>query len=263
MTSSSDASARIYQQLRSLIAAEQLVAGERLGTERELAVRLDVSRALLRQALEMLEGESLIKRLIGRGGGIFVSDGKVERELNWIVGVPTFLRQQGFRSSTRVIHARLAISGPDEARILGVSQGSPIFEIKRLRLANETPLSLEIAKLPAQRFPHLLERNLEGSLYDIIAKEYGHILARADEYIEARHVAGDEGLLLEVPELAPVLEFRRLTTDSAGVVVELAQDVFRADRIRMSAHAGGQPPHARVADRDKRRVPARLSPSGR
>jgi GntR family transcriptional regulator len=251
MSEPSDASARVVRQLRSLINSERLVAGERLGTERELAERLNVSRAILRLALTQLEGENLIKRLIGRGGGVFVSDGKVERELNWIVGVPTFLRQQGFRSSTTIVHSRLAVSGPDEARILRLDVGDPIYEVKRLRFANEIPLSLEIAKLPAQQFPHLLEKDLEGSLYSVITREYAHVLTRADEYIEARPALGDEASLLGIPESAPVLEFRRITTNSVGVVVEHAQDVFRADRIRVSAHAGGQPPNARVADRER------------
>ncbi|MFI5080745.1 MAG: GntR family transcriptional regulator, partial [Streptosporangiales bacterium] len=77
------------------ISAGQLRPGQRLGAERALAAELGVSRATLRQALAVLADNGMVRRVPGRGGGTFISKGKIERDLSRVVGVPALLRSQG------------------------------------------------------------------------------------------------------------------------------------------------------------------------
>lgn len=239
----------LYWRLRSLIAAEQLLPTERLGTERELAERMNVGRNLLRQAIELLEQEGLVTRTIGRNGGVYVSDGKVNRHLNLLAGVPTFLRRQGFISSTKVISARIGLSTADEARALGLPVGAPVYEINRLRLADGVPLSLETGRLPPACFPGLLDHDL-GSLYDLLTREYDTTPTRADERIEGRNPSHEEAAALGIDESAIVFDIRRVTKDQSGRPIEYARDVFRADRTRIQVLAGeGRVvPHTRTAN---------------
>jgi len=69
--------------LLELIAVGALRPGQRLGAERELAETLGVSRSTLRQALAVMEESDVVRRIPGRGGGTFVSQHKIERDLNW------------------------------------------------------------------------------------------------------------------------------------------------------------------------------------
>src|SRR5512140_3801490 len=85
------------------ISAGELVPGQRLGAERDLAVAFGVSRSTLRQALGALESAGVVHRVPGRGGGTFVAHGKVERDLSQVVGVPQLLRRQGIVAGTRVV----------------------------------------------------------------------------------------------------------------------------------------------------------------
>src|SRR3954454_3719465 len=87
--------------------------GERVGAERELAERLGVSRSTVRAALADLERNGVVRRTRGRGGGIFVADRKVERDLTSLAGLPAYLRRQGFRSDARVLST--ATVEPDDA----------------------------------------------------------------------------------------------------------------------------------------------------
>src|SRR5262252_4894886 len=89
--------------LADQISAGRLRPGQRLGAERALAAELGVSRAALRQALAVLEEGGLVRRVPGRGGGTFVSKGKIERDLSRVVGVPALLRSQGVVAGTRVL----------------------------------------------------------------------------------------------------------------------------------------------------------------
>src|ERR1700712_5126707 len=93
----------VRQMLLAHIGDGKLKAGEKLASERELALELGVSRSSLRQALSLLEQTGAVRRVPGRGGGTFVSQPKIERDLSHVVGVPALLRAQGFTAGTRVV----------------------------------------------------------------------------------------------------------------------------------------------------------------
>ena len=139
--------------LADQISAGHLRPGQRLGAERALATELGVSRAALRQALAVLEEGGLVRRVPGRGGGTFVSKGKIERDLSRVVGVPALLRSQGVVAGTRVLSARLAPGDETAARALRLRPGELVIDLVRIRLADGSPFSVEHLMLPADRFP--------------------------------------------------------------------------------------------------------------
>ena len=99
----------VRRTLARQIAAGELRPGQRLGAERAMAAELGVSRALLRQALSILEDGGMIRRVPGRGGGTYVSRGKIDRDMSSrIEGIPALLRSQGMTAGTHVLSARLA-----------------------------------------------------------------------------------------------------------------------------------------------------------
>lgn len=57
----------VLRVLRERLSKDDAAAGSRLPPERELAAQLNVSRRVLREALEILEQERLIERVPGRG----------------------------------------------------------------------------------------------------------------------------------------------------------------------------------------------------
>lgn len=67
------ASNLIVEQIRLLIAEGQLVAGDRLPSERELGDRFGASRVTVREALKMLEATGLVTIKVGARGGAFVT----------------------------------------------------------------------------------------------------------------------------------------------------------------------------------------------
>src|SRR3954471_22469400 len=72
------AHAQIEAWLADAVSRGRLVPGERLPPERELAGRLGVSRMTVRHALASLERRGLVARRVGRGGGTFVAEPKLE-----------------------------------------------------------------------------------------------------------------------------------------------------------------------------------------
>ena len=85
--SDAPAHASIADGLAEAIGSGELAPGERLPPERELAARLGVSRMTLRQALGSLERRGLMARRVGRLGGTFVAEPKIERDLTALAGL--------------------------------------------------------------------------------------------------------------------------------------------------------------------------------
>jgi GntR family transcriptional regulator len=235
---------RTAEDVRRILSAEisagHLRAGQRLGAERALAAELKVTRATLRQALAVLEESDLVRRVPGRGGGTFVTRGKIERDLSQVVSVPTLLRNQGVVAGTRVLSARLAPADADTVHELGLHPGDLVVDLVRIRLADGSPISVERAKLPADRFPGLLELPLGGSLYELLEARYGAHPKEAAERIESVIASADEAMILGVVPGAPLLSITRTTIDTSDKPIEFSHDLFRGDRTRIVVRAPGR-----------------------
>jgi GntR family transcriptional regulator len=225
--------------LTERIATGHLRPGQRLGAERALAADLGVSRATLRQALAVLADSGVVRRVPGRGGGTFVSRDKIERDTSRVVGVPALLRSQGVVAGTRVISAGLSAAEEPVARALGLRRGDLVVDLNRIRLADGSPIVVEHARFPADRFLGLLELPLGGSVYELLEAHFGTRPAEAVEQIEVVTASADEAQVLDVAAGSPLLAITRTTSDSDGAPIEFSQDLFRGDRIRIVVRTPG------------------------
>jgi GntR family transcriptional regulator len=219
------------------IAGGALLAGERLGAERDMSERYGVSRSTLRAALDALESAGAVRRVPGRSGGTFVAERKVERDLTSLTGLPSYLRRQGFESGARVLSTTTAEADAETAAALAIAVGSVVFEIVRVRLADGEPISYERARFPAGRFPGLLDHPLGGSLYALLERVYGLLPGEAEERIEVVGASASASRVLGVRRSAPVVSVARITVDAEGRPFELSHDLFRADRVRIVVRA--------------------------
>jgi GntR family transcriptional regulator len=231
---------RLRRRMLTDIGSGELSPGDKLGSERELAEQYGVSRATLRQVLAALEEAGLVRRAAGRGGGTFISHAKVEHDLTKVVGVPAYLARQGYAAGTRVVATMMSVADAPTRRTLQLGEDDLVVDIRRLRLADGTPLSLDHARFPAERFPGLLEQPLGGSLYELIEKEYGVSIADAEETVEVVHATDEEAGLLAVNVGDPLVAITRATYDTDGTPFEFSYDLFRADRTRITLRTPGR-----------------------
>ena len=243
------AAERVRRQLLDRIEHGLLRPGERLGAERELAAEIGVSRSTVRQALAVLESAGAVRRIPGRGGGTFVRAQKVERDLSRVVGVPALLRAQGMTSGSRIMSTAIEQADEETAMALELGPGAYVVDVVRIRLADGLPISLEHVRLPAERFPRLLDLPLGGSLYDLLEKHYDTAPGEAEEHIEVVAAAEDEASILGTETGAPLLSITRTTKDAQGVLFEFSHDLFRADRTIISVRTPATPRSTRGAGR--------------
>ena len=234
------ATSELVYRIRALIRDQELQPGERLGSERALAQSLGISRSDLRMALAVLEASHEVIRKIGRAGGIVVSDGRLERNINTVESLPAIARRQGMRVSSKVLQAVIAPASPSDIRLLKLPGEHPmVYDITRLRYIEDQPLSLERSHLPAYLFPMFLTRDLTTPFYTMFERDYDVRPYSVDETLES--VVGDaqENELLEIEPETPLMRIHRIAFTAEGTPFERAIDVYVADRMRFTMHHSG------------------------
>jgi GntR family transcriptional regulator len=227
------AHAQIEDWLADAIAAGQLTPGDRLPTEHDLAAWLGVSRMTLRHALSELAQRGLVTRAVGRGGGTFVAEPKLEQDLTTLAGFSEQLRRHGKVAGARVLAAARIAASPAAAAALELPEGDPVHDVRRIRLADGRPIVIEHSQFPAGLFPDLLDCRLDGSLYDLLADNYGLRPHRARESLEPVVAGVREAEALEVSEGAPLMLVERTAYSATGQPLEYARDLFRGDRTKV------------------------------
>jgi len=215
------------------IAVGALRPGDRLPAEHDLAAWFGVSRMTLRHALAELAGRGLVARTTGRHGGTFVAAPKLEQDLTTLAGFSEQLRRHGMVAGARVLSAAPRPAGPAAGAALQLGEGDPVYEVRRIRLADGRPIVLERSLFPAARFPGLLDLRLDGSLYELLEVTYGLRPYRARESLEPVTAGVREAEALEVAEGAPLMLVERTAYARSGEPVEFARDLFRGDRTKV------------------------------
>ncbi|MFY9926912.1 MAG: GntR family transcriptional regulator [Streptosporangiaceae bacterium] len=222
--------AQIEDWLAGQIAAGELVPGDRLPTEHDLAAWFGVSRMTLRHALAELARRGLVTRTVGRRGGTFVAAPKLEQDLTTLAGFSEQLRRHGMVAGARVLSASPREADPAAQAALGTDA---VYEIQRVRLADGKPVALERSLFPAARFPGLLDLPLDGSLYELLEAHYGLRPHRARESLEPVTAGAREADVLELGIGAPLMQVERTAYARSGEPLEFARDLFRGDRTRI------------------------------
>ena len=232
------AHARIAQWLEDLVVSGDLEPGDKLPPEVEIATSLGVSRMTLRQALGAVEAKGFIDRRRGRFGGSFVASPRFELDHASLPGFTEQMIRIDVEPGARVLGATTRRPDPVVAKALGLRRTDQVHGIRRVRTANDEPIVLEEAFVPAAVFPGLLSQNLHGSLYAAM-RAYGHAPQTAEERIEATQATVEQSDILGIAPASPLLLITRTSFTADGVAVEFSRDHLRSDRaaIRIKSRA--------------------------
>ena len=221
-----------HQQLRTILAelaTTHLRPGDMLPSERQLCADYGVSRITVREALGQLVSEGLLVRTQGKG--TFVAHRPARSRLH-IASFQEDMRRMGLEPSTVVLTAARATPPAHTVERLRLPPQGTAYHVRRLRLADRAPMSVDDAWYSAELLPDLDRLDLQASLYDILARHYGRPIDHAEQTVSAG-LAGEEiGRLLGIPASGPVLKFDRVSY-SRGDAVEHARSWYRADRYEL------------------------------
>jgi GntR family transcriptional regulator len=219
--------------LRSRIAQNVWGQGDRLPSESQLCQEFGVSSITVRRAVATLVAEGLLVRLQGKG--TFVSnDHAIVQGPPQLTSFTEDMHLRGWRSSARLVALRTERAPAAIGTKLGLTPGALVTLVTRVRLADDLPVAIQTAYVPALLFPGLEEHDFRsGSLYEIFEHSYGCKPANATEVYNASMVTAAEAELLKVDPNSPAFRVERLTTDSTGRRIELVESVIRGDRYTL------------------------------
>jgi GntR family transcriptional regulator len=226
----------IYYQLeegiKEAIQQQELIPGEMIPSEREYAEKYGISRMTVRQALSNLVNDGYLYRQ--RGKGTFVAHQKIEQPLQGLTSFSEDMRSRGLEPSTRVISFTEVEASHDLAAKLEVEAGALLFELKRVRLADQLPMAYEMLYISKELAKGLTKEIAVNSIYDYVENKLGLKIQHGRQVLEASIARKTEAEMLEVAEGAPVLLIERRTTLDTNKPFELVRSVYRADRYKFT-----------------------------
>jgi GntR family transcriptional regulator len=221
-----------HEQLRAILTdlvTAELRHGDRLPSERQLCAEYGVSRITVREAIGQLVSEGLLVRAPGKG--TFVADRTARSRLH-LASFHEDMRRLGLEPTTVVLSVARVAPPLRTAQYLGLAGTSRVYHLRRLRLADGEPMSVDDAWYDAALVPGLGRLDLTGSVYDLLARRYGRPIDHADQTVRACLAGPELGPLLGIPETGAVLAFDRVSS-SRGQPVEHALSWYRADRYEI------------------------------
>src|SRR5215813_10277471 len=152
--------------LRSRIAQSVWKQGDRLPSENELCQEFGVSSITMRRAVATLVAEGLLIRLQGKG--TFVSsDHAIPQGPPQLTSFTEDLQLRGWRPTARLLSLTFERAPGPVAIKLGLAAGALVYVLRRVRLADERPVAIQVAYVPALLFPALETYDFsKASLYE-------------------------------------------------------------------------------------------------
>ncbi|MCX4787679.1 GntR family transcriptional regulator [Streptomyces sp. NBC_01221] len=220
----------IADDLRSQISAGLIKAGERLPSEAQLADRYTVSKPTLRSALAILQGEGLVEKVHGRGNFILPALHRVT-----YVGGALSIDARAATNAAMSVSIRTANVKAEGhlSALLRVSTGALLAEYICLTQEGRTPHSLARVYVPQDLVPTDAQEPSASPWGDDLGAWLAGPrppLAEVREKVTARLPTSEEARTLRISSALAVLDIERVTSDSAGRVVEAALLVLPGDR---------------------------------
>ncbi len=223
---------QLHEILRDRIVNGGWQPGDMIPPESELIERYQVSRTTVRQVLDMLVNEGLIYRQQGRG--TFVAHPTVEQALLRIISFTDDMRQRGLTPGTEVLSADLIPAPRDIAEKLEIEPGEELAYLKRLRLANGEPMSVEESHLVHRYCPGVLQGDYASNpLREALDQEYGIRWLCAKQTIRAIPAPRGLARLLSVPSRSALLYIERVSYSQQNLPVEFLRIYYRGDRYTL------------------------------
>jgi GntR family transcriptional regulator len=224
---------QIQRALMEQIQSGKLREGDPLASEEELSRYYQVSRMTARQALHGLKSKGYA--FSEKGRGTFVTRPKLEKNILHLQGFTEDMRQRGMKASSTLLEQAVIKADDGLVEKLKLTSADRVMRLRRLRLADGTPMALEESNIPLAQYPGIERIDFaKHSLYQTLRERYGVRVGYADEIIEALPATREEADLLTIPKRSCVLSISRIIMTTQEAPIEAACSRYRGDRYRAS-----------------------------
>lgn len=170
----------IYEKIKKEIEKGKYLPNTLIPSERELMKEFSVSRTTVRNAIAMLEKNSLVYKILGKG--TFVSDNIIHQDLNEFYSFNDKMLSLGKKPSSKLVSYEILNADTFFSEIFQIPLNSNIYYLTRLRLVDNRVAMFEKTYLPANRFKDFdFELLNQKPMYDIFKEKYSVQFEKATE----------------------------------------------------------------------------------
>lgn len=229
-----------YYQLKRVLVEEiesgRYAPGDQLPGENELCRIFDVSRTVVRQALNELENEGWLRRRKGRG--TFVAPKKISESLfQNLTGLYEDVTARGSTLRSEVRRLERSEAPPNVAEELRLEKGQPVVVLERLRFVDGVPWVVVTTYMPYELCSWLLKEDMEHqSLYALLEQKHGILISHGRRSVEAIAAAADIARALGIEEGDPILLLRSTSYGENGRPIEHFIAHHRGDLSRFEVN---------------------------
>lgn len=215
---------RLQADLASLIA--KTAAGDRLPSEPELAKKLGVSRATLREAMRTFETQGLIRRRQGSGTFVVGRVPVIDAGLEVLESLETMAERLGLEVSVGDLRVESFAANKEYAEGLGASTGTKLTRVQRVMREESRPVAYLVDILPDEVLkPEHLPGNFKGSVLDFLLRR-GDPLTVSRAAISAIGAPADVAKALQIQRGDVLLEFVSKLFRSDGKILDYSMSYF-------------------------------------
>jgi len=228
----------IYLQLREVIRNKieesEYLPGMAIPSENDLADTYGINRMTVRNAIDVLVSEGILKRVQGRC--VYVVGSKVERDLETLGGFTQTMRERNILPYTKVLVKALRKAGDKFALIFGIQPDDEIYYVKRLCSADSEPVSLDEIYIPKYIIPKLEGIDLNVfSLYEVY--DFCNVtITKAWQTLDLTQLDQKDARMLGIDSSLSVMLFESTSYDDNNRVVEFARTYTRGDKCNFNVH---------------------------
>ena len=195
---------QLAEQLRQDIYTGRFTQGEKIPSEFELSSLYNVSRSTVRKAISVLVSENLLETTHGKG---------------------TFV------SSPKINHMTHVVPSEHQKHFFRLDEKEKLLVVERLRYIDHIPICVETSWFTS-RYDSLQEKNLNGSLYEILRNDYDIRPLTGSKTIELCYASPDEAALLDIPRGSALMLIEDLVYDNHENPLHISKQVLRGDKFR-------------------------------
>ena len=227
---------QVRDRVFDLLAERGLRPGDQIPTEPDLIALLGVSRATLREGLQLLEQEGVITARHGIGRFLVAAPQTLVTDLSRLRGVSELLQEHRIRAGVRLLQVTRQEADEVVARALQLPAGSPVVRLERVWTQRAGPVIYSVDILPeALLGPAWTRRDFQGSLLELIEARSGRVLGHAQSEVRAVTLPLPLARRVGVSPATAWLRMDQVNFDTTGLPMIYSQDHHRGDWITFHA----------------------------
>jgi len=217
---------QLKEKLTKKIASREWKPGEKIPSEAELCEAYSVSRITVRKAIEdLVRAGELVKH---QGKGTFVTNVSMEHKLSKFYSFSEELTRSGMTERAQVLSFDIVPATEEVSEKLSLQKNEKVYMVKRLRMADEMPYTVEISYIPYALCKGLTAKKItEKGLYNSM-RILNVFPERIIEKIRAAVVSKSDADLMKVKPNAPAIKLERLTYYGV-LTIEYCVSIVRGD----------------------------------